>query len=95
MNAVCPGTIFSSGLSKYPHIYQKKIEKIHKKIYTYRKGQSTEVTQVVLFLLSPGASYVTGICIPIDGAESLWNMTFPPIKHNYLPSDQRILKAKF
>ena len=34
-----------------------------------------EIASVVAYLCSPGASYVTGACIPVDGGVSLTTLT--------------------
>lgn len=36
-----------------------------------RLGEPEDVADAVLFLLSPAASFVTGVCLPIDGGRSL------------------------
>ncbi len=36
-----------------------------------RLGDPEDVADAVLFLLSPAASFVTGVCLPIDGGRSL------------------------
>ena len=48
--------------------------------YKYRKGRVQEISSVVLFLLSEGSSFVTGVTIPIDGGEFLYHPLCPPIK---------------
>jgi len=35
-----------------------------------RRGQPDEVAQAVLFLCSPGAEYITGALLPVDGGNS-------------------------
>lgn len=50
-----------------------------------RYGTESEVSAAVVFLLSPGASYITGVTLRVDGASSLCKrMTkLPLLKTNY------------
>ena len=42
-----------------------------------RIGTEAEVSAVICFLLSPGAAFVTGITVPIDGGAPLGSPVFP------------------
>jgi citronellol/citronellal dehydrogenase len=42
-----------------------------------RIGVEAEVSAVICFLLSPAASFVTGVTVPIDGGSPLGNALYP------------------
>ena len=71
INSIAPGWILSSGLDTYPPEVQKKLAVISDWAPAKRHGTEAEVSAVVCFLLSPGASYINGATIPIDGASRL------------------------
>jgi 3-oxoacyl-[acyl-carrier protein] reductase len=69
VNAVAPGMINTEMASK--GMTDKAMQKRIEEIGMGRLGEPNEVAQVICFLASPAASYVTGQTIGIDGAWSL------------------------
>jgi len=67
VNAVAPGYIESSGLDTYPPEHQEMFTHWHKGVPMQRFGTASEVSAAVVFLLSPGAAYITGTCVRVDG----------------------------
>lgn len=68
VNAIAPGTIETDGLGGYDaDNLQQGVEKLLIK----RMGSPDEVGQAAVFLASPAASYITGICLAQDGGEHL------------------------
>ena len=67
VNAVAPGGIASSGLDTYEPEAQRQILEFPKSIPLQRWGNASEISSAIVYLLSPGAAYVTGACIRIDG----------------------------
>jgi citronellol/citronellal dehydrogenase len=68
VNTVAPGAIASSGLDTYDARDREYIQKqITGEIPLNRFGTESEVSAAIVFLLSPGASFITGTCIRIDG----------------------------
>jgi citronellol/citronellal dehydrogenase len=68
VNAVAPGWIASSGMDTYPEPARTMIKNLYKNCPLQRMGTESEVASAITFLLSPGASFVSGTCIRIDGA---------------------------
>lgn len=67
VNSVAPGGIASSGFDTYP-------PEVHQKLFDYadnvplpRFGTEAEISAAIVFLLSPGAAYITGTCVRVDG----------------------------
>jgi 3-oxoacyl-[acyl-carrier protein] reductase len=68
VNAVCPGFIATESVQLYD-VHMK--ERIEKKTALRRLGRPEEVAQVVAFLASDAASYITGAVIPVTGGIDL------------------------
>ncbi|MAT96628.1 MAG: 2,4-dienoyl-CoA reductase [Anaerolineaceae bacterium] len=85
INAVAPGLIESSGLDNYPEVAQNFIQEVVKDIPFKRMGTESETAAAIVFLLSPGASYISGESIRIDGASSLWRKTWEIEAHDNAP----------
>lgn len=85
VNSIAPGLIKSSGLDNYPEVAQRFIEKVVKDIPMKRMGTESETAAVIVFLLSPAASYISGESIRIDGASSLWRKTWEIEDHDKAP----------
>lgn len=79
VNAVAPGIVRSSGLKKYPALVQEMLKEVAREIPAGRLATESEVSAAVVFLLGPGAAYVTGETLRVDGASSLYRhpVTFP------------------
>ncbi|MQA96120.1 MAG: SDR family oxidoreductase [Streptosporangiales bacterium] len=70
VNVVAPGPILTEGLAAAgPEIQRLAAGSVPMR----RVGAASEVADVVLWLCSPAASYVTGAVIPIDGGQSAGN----------------------
>ncbi len=84
VNAVAPGWIMSSGMDTYPAEIGPMIRRQFKEIAPPgRGGTESEVSSAIVFLLSPGAWFVTGTTLRVDGGVP--NLRFPwveyPTKH--------------
>mmetsp|Transcript_20122 Transcript_20122/g.29102 ORF Transcript_20122/g.29102 Transcript_20122/m.29102 type:complete len:294 (-) Transcript_20122:1026-1907(-) len=77
MNCVRPGIIWTdSGFKNYGPAGDFFVEKILPTLPAKRFGSPEEIASAVTWLLSPGASYVTGATICVDGGSSY---TFLPL----------------
>ena len=76
VNAVAPGPIESPGAAKQLWDTPEAVEKITNMVPLKRWGQPSEVADAVAFLVSPGAGYITGEILTIDGGSWLGRGTF-------------------
>ena len=81
VNAVAPGWIASSGMDSYGEAMVAHIRKLKHHVPLRRMAEEAEVSAVIVFLLSPGAAFVTGITVQIDGGASLGQAAFPTPDH--------------
>jgi citronellol/citronellal dehydrogenase len=77
VNAVAPGWIASSGMDTYGGAMKTLIPRLKQHVPLRRLGVEAEVSGAIVFLLSPAASFITGITVQIDGAASLGSEIFP------------------
>jgi len=67
VNAVCPGTIDTPMVQDMLKSQPDAMKEILKEQSIGRLGQADEVAAAVLWLCSPGASFVIGVGLPVDG----------------------------
>ena len=65
VNCICPGPIDTGMTAKVPEA--NKATYAHRRTALRRYGQPEEVAHVTWSLCLPGASYITGATIPVDG----------------------------
>ena len=80
VNAVAPGWIASSGMDTYPESMKSMIRNLKEHVPLQRIGTESEVAAAIVFLLSPGANFINGNTIRIDGAASLGTRAWPLAK---------------
>jgi citronellol/citronellal dehydrogenase len=68
-NAIAPGVIVTQGTEQYP---PELLEMGRKATVVKRLGTAEEVAQLVAFLASPAADFITGQTVYLDGGASLY-----------------------
>ena len=81
VNAVAPGWIASSGMDSYGEAIREHIRGLKKHVPLRRMAEEAEVSAAIVFLLSPGAAFITGVTLQIDGGSSLGQAAFPTADH--------------
>lgn len=83
VNAVAPGWIASSGMDTYPESFKSTIKTLKAAVPLKRMGEEAEVSSAICYLLSPGAAFISGTTVRVDGAASQGNVAiFPLPDHN-------------
>jgi len=67
INAVCPGTIDTPMVAAMLDTQADAMKEIMRDQPIGRLGRSDEIAAAVLWLCSPGASFVIGVPLPVDG----------------------------
>lgn len=79
VNAVAPGWVASSGFDTYDAPMQAELRRLKDEVPLGRYGNESEVSAAVVFLLTPGASFISGSCIRVDGAVPNHRHTWNPV----------------
>ena len=66
VNAVCPGVIRTPMVERFTAANPQAQTELSAAEPMGRLGEPEEVAEVVLWLCSPAASFVTGACVPVD-----------------------------
>lgn len=85
VNSVNPGLVktnihLDNQIFKTEKAYEEMTEKAKERYPLERIGTSEEVADLILYLLSPKASWITGSIFKIDGGSLIFNELLPPKK---------------
>lgn len=80
INSVAPGVIYSDTAAANYKDHPELFTAAQKVIPMKRTGTVEETSSIVCFLLSPGASFITGDIVKLDGGQSLYGHTGFSIK---------------
>jgi NAD(P)-dependent dehydrogenase (short-subunit alcohol dehydrogenase family) len=67
MNAVCPGTIETAMVTDMITKGELRMTEAVANQPIARLGRPDEIAASVLWLCSPGASFIVGVALPVDG----------------------------
>jgi NAD(P)-dependent dehydrogenase (short-subunit alcohol dehydrogenase family) len=77
VNAVAPGTIATELAKNAVLTSDEARQRILSRTPMKRLGEPSEIADVVAFLLSDAASYMTGEIVTVDGGRMTLNYTVP------------------
>lgn len=77
VNAIAPGWVASSGMDNYPEHMKQWIRSLGDNVPIKRMGTESEISAAICFLLSPGAAFINGDCLRIDGGASQGGRVWP------------------
>jgi len=87
VNAVAPGPIYSSTTAAQNYGDVQIFDAVKEHVPAKRLGTTMEVSSAVCFLLSPGASFVSGATLRVDAGGSLYSPLLYRIgEHDKLPA---------
>lgn len=78
VNAIAPGIFESEGAGRNLWPNEETKQRLQAAVPARRFASSAEIAEHCLWLLSPGASYVTGECMTVDGGASLGQGMWSP-----------------
>jgi NAD(P)-dependent dehydrogenase (short-subunit alcohol dehydrogenase family) len=67
VNAVCPGVVDTEMIDRFTHGDPVASEQLLATEPVGRMGTPDEIADAVIWLCSPGATFVTGVALPVDG----------------------------
>ncbi|XP_012941042.1 peroxisomal trans-2-enoyl-CoA reductase [Aplysia californica] len=86
VNSVAPGSSIYSETAAANYGSADIFEAVRLQVPAQRLGTVEEVSTVVCFLLSPSASFVSGVAVPVDAAHSLYMQpSFRVPEHQNMP----------
>ena len=80
VNCVAPGVCETSGFVQYPPEGLKTYPGANPMLHV---GDAHDIAEAVAYLASPGAKFITGEVLTVDGGEQLWGDPWPPGRPDY------------